>query len=114
MKSLDNYRFGHVDVGDEHYDTDIIVHDEWIHDWWRESGHAVVPEDLEPLIPRQPGKIIFGRGASSRMKLTSRVKNYLEEQEIDYEALPTDQAIERYNELVDRDEEVAGAFHLTC
>lgn len=114
MKKLDNYRFGHVDVEGEHYDTDVIVLGDWVHDWWRESGHRVVPEDLRDLMPKNPGRIVFGSGASSRMKLTPEVRSFLEERDVDYEALPTDEAIDRYNELVDEGETVAGAFHLTC
>jgi len=114
MKKLSRYRFGHVDVDGEAYDTDIIVQGDWVHDWWRESGHRVVPEDLRDLMPRRPGTIIFGRGASGRMKLTPEVKTFLKEKGIDYEALPTGEAVRRYNERVDSEERVAGAFHLTC
>lgn len=115
---LKNYRFGHVETdSNESFENDLIVQDDWIHDnWWRENGHRLVPDDLESLMPKNPAKLIIGQGASSRMKLTPEVRNYLEEHGIDYEALPTDRAIERYNELAEKTgkDKVAGAFHLTC
>ncbi|MFB6356211.1 MAG: Mth938-like domain-containing protein [bacterium] len=113
---LKNYRFGHVESeqGDQ-FDTDLIVMGDWVHDnWWRNDGHRLVPDDLEQLMPKQPAKLIIGQGASSRMSLSPRVKNFLEEKGIDYEALPTERAVKRYNELAEEDEQVAGAFHLTC
>lgn len=115
---LKNYRFGHVETEDnQSFENDLIVQDDWIHDnWWRQDGHSLVPDDLESLMPKNPAKLIIGQGASSRMRLTKKVKNYLEEHNVDYEALPTDQAIERYNELAEKhgEDKVAGAFHLTC
>jgi hypothetical protein len=113
---LRNYRFGHLETDDDHsFENDIIIQGNWIHDnWWRESGHRLVPEDLDSLMPRNPAKLIIGQGSSSRMSLTPKVKRYLEEHGVDYEALPTDEAVKRYNELADEDERVAGAFHLTC
>lgn len=114
---LRNYRFGHVESESDQYENDLIVMDDWVHDdWWRNDGHRLVPEDLEDLMPKNPAKLVIGQGSSSRMQLTQRVKQFLDEQGIDYEALPTDEAIRRYNELAEEKgkEKVAGAFHLTC
>lgn len=111
---LKNYRFGHVENEQRQFDTDIIVFGDWIHDWWRNRGHRVIPQDLEPLMSRNPGTIVFGKGASGRMTLTPDVKRFLEEQNIDYEAMTTDRAIQRFNELEEQGTRVAGAFHLTC
>lgn len=112
---LKNYRFGHVESDTESFENDLIVMDDWVHDnWWRQDGHRLVPDDLEDLMPKNPGKLIIGRGASGRMRLTSRVKTFLQEHDVDYEAMKTDEAVKRYNELADSDEKVAGAFHLTC
>lgn len=111
---LKNYRFGRVEGSDREYDSDLIVLDDWTHDWWRDSGHRVIPEDLEDLMPKKPARIVFGTGSSGRMSLTPNVKDFLRERGIDFEAMTTDRAIERYNQLVDEDERVAGAFHLTC
>jgi hypothetical protein len=114
---LENYRFGHVESDNKSFENDLIVMGDWVHDnWWRNDGHRLVPEDLENLMPKNPAKLVIGQGSSSRMKLTKRVKDFLEEKGVDYEALPTDQAIKRYNELAEKEgrDQVAGAFHLTC
>ncbi len=112
---LKNYHFGHVELGEEVFDNDLIVMDDWVHDnWWRNDGHRLIPDDLEALMSKNPAKLIIGQGASSRMKLSGKVKSFLEKKGIDYEALPTDEAIRRYNELAKEEDKVAGAFHLTC
>ena len=112
---LKNYRFGHVEGDQKDFDNDLIVMDDWVHDnWWRNDGHRLVPDDLKHLVPKNPAKLIIGKGASGRMKLSPKVKNFLDENGIDYEAMNTDQAIKRYNELTEREQRVAGAFHLTC
>jgi hypothetical protein len=112
---LKNYRFGHVESDSQQFENDLIVMDDWVHDnWWRNDGHRLVPDDLQDLMPKNPSKLIIGQGSSGRMRLTSKVKNFLEENGVDYEAMTTDEAIDRYNELTDEGENVAGAFHLTC
>ncbi len=111
---LSDYSFGRVKVDGNTKSSDFILHRDWLHDWWRESGHRVVPADLEKIIGRDPDFIVFGEGANSRMSLTSRTKKQLEKQEIEYKSLPTASAVQKFNELDDEGVDVAAALHLTC
>lgn len=111
---LSNYHFGHVETDTNEYDTDIVVMDDWVHDWWRQDGHNLIPDDLDELLQRDPDHIVIGNGASGRMNVPGRTKSALEEAGVDVEVHQTDQAIDRYNQLQDKENNVAGAFHLTC
>ncbi len=111
---LSNYSFGSIQVGDEKYTSDFIVHGEWLEDWWRQSGHQVVPEDLEKIIRRSPDRIVFGSGANGRMRLTGAAKKVLDKNGIKYEIHQTDEAVKKYNSYLKNNEDVAGGLHLTC
>ncbi len=111
---LSDYSFGRVKVDGNTKSSDFILHRDWLHDWWRESGHRVIPADLEKIIAREPDFIVFGEGANSRMSLTSSAKKLLKEQKIDFKSLPTARAVKKFNELDDEGVDAAAALHLTC
>jgi hypothetical protein len=111
---VSDYSFGSLKVGDQKVTSDVIVHGDWTHDWWRESGHRVVPSDLEEIVNRSPDVIVFGRGASGRMSVTENATNHLKNKGIDFSSHNTDKAVKEYNRLLKEGKDVAGAFHLTC
>ncbi|MFP4686675.1 MAG: Mth938-like domain-containing protein [bacterium] len=111
---VSDYSFGSMKVGDKKISSDIIVHGDWIHDWWRESGHRVVTVDLKEIARRNPAIIVFGCGASGMMTVSAEAKQHLQQQGIDCETYNTGKAVKRYNQLLKEGKNVAGAFHLTC
>lgn len=111
---LSDYSFGEIKVDGQKKTSDFILHGDWLHDWWRESGHRVVPADLEKLLARDPDHIVFGQGASGRMSVTARTRKQLEEKGVKFQSLPTAEAVEKYNELENQGGDVAAALHLTC
>lgn len=52
-------------------------------------------------------------GSPGLMKVKSEVENYLSQNNIEFESIPTFQAVARFNQLL-KEKKVAGAFHLTC
>ncbi|MGM0381494.1 MAG: MTH938/NDUFAF3 family protein [bacterium] len=111
---LSNYSFGSIQVGNKKHTSDFIVHGNWLKDWWRRSGHQVVPADLEKVINRSPARIVFGSGANGRMTLTKAAKKILDKNNINYEIHQTDKAVNKYNSYLKNDKDVAAGLHLTC
>lgn len=84
---------------------------------WRETGtrHSpgIQPADVQELLDRGATTIILALGVWERLGVCAETKRLLEHREIPFEALATNRAVERYNELAAR--ESAGALiHSTC
>ena len=66
------------------------------------------------MIEARPEILIVGCGASGMMSVPEKIRQTLKKSNIQLEALDTYRAVQRFNELVQADENVAAALHLTC
>ena len=80
--------------------------------WWRRDGHSLVLEDLADVLDELPGRLVVGTGADGRMRPDPAALEQLRERGVEVEAMPTDEAVRRYEELDPR--RTAAALHLTC
>jgi hypothetical protein len=110
---IDGYRFGRVLVdGEEHTKDVIVLPNRVVGEWWRRDGHSLVLEDLEDVLDELPERLIVGTGAFGRMRPHPATLEQLRAREVEVEALPTPDAIERFGELDPA--RTAAALHLTC
>jgi hypothetical protein len=110
---IDGYRFGRVLVDGEEQTRDVIVLPERVvTNWWRADGHRLVLADLEDVIDELPERLVVGTGAYGQMSPDPEAVEQLRSRGVDVEALPTDEAVRRYEELDPR--RTAAALHLTC
>ncbi|HMC07330.1 MAG TPA: Mth938-like domain-containing protein [Solirubrobacterales bacterium] len=116
MARIESYRRGHVVVDGVEHDRDLIVlPGRVITHWWRRDGHSLVVEDLDDVLEELPQRLIVGCGYASRLQPDPSVIEALARRGVKVEALPTDQAVARFEELEARDPAaVAAALHLTC
>ena len=111
---IDSYRFGQIVVDGQAYNKDIIILPERvIPNWWREASHNLSVKDLEPVLEAQPQVLVVGQGSMRQMRISSEVKQALQETGIELITLQSGEAWQRYNELRQRCQ-VAAALHLTC
>jgi hypothetical protein len=111
---IEDYRFGRIVVDAQVYTRDLIILPNCVvGDWWRQEGHKLLPEDLEPVLAAHPDLLIVGQGAFGRMRITSETRRALEEAGIEVTAQSTKQACETYNQLSPQ-QRVAAALHLSC
>jgi hypothetical protein len=97
------------------YTKDLIILPERIVDgWWRQDGHVLHAVDLDQVIEAQPDQLIVGQGVYRRMKVADDARQALQEAEIAFTALPTSQAVQRFNDAASEDQAIAAAFHLAC
>jgi hypothetical protein len=114
QQRIDGYSFGRITVAGRTYTKDIIIHENGVlPDWWRQSGHSLVPEDLEAILPLSPTLLIVGCGASGQLVVPPSTIDWLLARSIRTVPLPTREACDRYNEMASISGVVA-ALHLTC
>lgn len=85
---------------------------------WNETGTShspgIQPADVEELLEHGASVVILSRGMNRRLQVKDETLDRLDEAGVDTHVLQTEQAVERYNELQEADEAVAGLFHSTC
>jgi hypothetical protein len=113
---IESYSPGRVVVdGVEHHRDLIVLPDRVLTEWWRRDGHSLAIEDLDDVVDDLPERLILGCGYASQLQPDPAVLETLSKRGVKVEALPTDQAVERFQELEVRNPAaVAAALHLTC
>ncbi|RPI51537.1 MAG: hypothetical protein EHM49_07000 [Deltaproteobacteria bacterium] len=111
------YRFGEIVIDGICHTKDLkIIRGKIFENWWRSQGHTLQLSDILDVVEAKPSILIIGTGAYGRMVLSSGLSAELDSRGIRIEALPTEPAIQRFNELASQlgQEAVAFAVHLTC
>lgn len=112
---ITDYSFGRIVVEDREYTSDLIIYPDHIQgDWWREKGHRLGLSDLDEVLEYETDFLVVGQGAFGRMKANKEVDEALEERGIEIIAERTGEAINTFNKLLEEDERVVAALHLTC
>ena len=117
MTTLRNYRFGSIVVNNEATTKDLmIIKGKPVKNWWREQGHLLQLCDLDAVLDARPHTLIVGTGNPGRLRIAEGLSEELGKRGIRLEAIPTELAIMRFQELSDMEgeENVALALHLTC
>jgi hypothetical protein len=113
MPRIEGYRFGRVLVDGEEQTKDVIVLPERVlSNWWRKDGHGLVLADLDEVLEELPPHLIVGTGAYGQLRPDPRTLDELRDRGVEVEALPTEDAVQRYSELDPT--RTAAALHLTC
>ena len=82
--------------------------------WWRDEGHSLKPGDVADVLEASADVVVIGQGAHECMNVTDETLAYLKQARVVAVCLPTAQAVQAYNERMQRGENVAAALHLTC
>lgn len=85
---------------------------------WDETGTShspgIQPADVQELLDHGAEHVILTKGMNQRLETQPKTVSWLEQEGVEVEILQTEQAVERYNELVDAGDMVGGLFHSTC
>jgi hypothetical protein len=84
---------------------------------WRETGTdhvpGIRPADVEELLERGAKVVVLSKGIYERLQVCAETLKMLKQRGIDFHMLQTEQAVDLYNKLREK-EPVAGLFHSTC
>jgi hypothetical protein len=116
MARIEDYRPGHVVVdGVEHTRDVIVLPDRVVGEWWRRDGHSLAIEDLDEVLDELPDRLVVGCGYAGQLRPSAAVVDELRSRGTEVEALRTEEAVARYQELeAENPAAVAAALHLTC
>ena len=117
MINLEDYRFGSILADNQPLNKDLmVIKGRLVKNWWRDQGHLVQLCDLDPVLDAKPHTLIVGTGKSGRLKIAPGLSEELGKRGIRLEAIPTELAIMRFQELsnMEGEENIALALHLTC
>jgi len=114
IPTVESYDFGRITIDGIEYTADVIITPAGVKEnWWRKEGHSLCPEDIEGVLDPDIEVVIIGCGASGILSVPNDTRKWLEGQGVRLYALPTREAIERYNEMAGSGKVIAG-LHLTC
>jgi hypothetical protein len=85
---------------------------------WTETGTShtpgIQPADVEELLEHGASVVVLSRGMNERLQVMPDTLERLDEAGVEAYVLPTERAVERYNELRADGHAVGGLFHSTC
>ncbi|MFO8018817.1 MAG: MTH938/NDUFAF3 family protein [Promethearchaeia archaeon] len=109
---IQNYGFGSIIIDNKKYTDDLILlKRKIIPHWWRDKGHHLQKSDLDKVLSFEPDVLIIGKGYYGRMKVPN---NLVETLEFEVISAKTKKATKIYNQKLQKNKKIAGAFHLTC
>ncbi len=111
---ISRYDFGRIVVAGKEYTSDLIILPERIiDDWWRQEGHRLAVDDLQEVFAAEVEVLVVGTGEFGAMKVPPETVTALQNQGVEVQVAPTDQACQIFEELHDH-KRTAAALHLTC
>ncbi len=112
---IDAYSYGRIRVCGDDFDEDLIIFPDKVEPYWRRrDAHVLSITDLETVIDYSPDLLIVGTGTVGNLQLEAAARETLRKKGIDCIDERTDRAWQIFNQEIERDTRVVGAFHLTC
>lgn len=115
---ITSFRWGRVETSDGNTYKDVKLYPGGSREWdWNETGTehtpGIQPADVQELLEQDAEIIILSKGVNERLSVMKDTLELLEQHNVPYHILQTEQAIETYNDL--RKDRKAGALiHSTC
>jgi hypothetical protein len=110
--------WGQIEVEGVGMFKDAKVFPSGAREWdWSETGTAhdpgIQPGDVAELLDHGATTIVLSQGMLGRLHVCPETMRLLAERSVRTHVLPTQEAVELYNRLRDKDA-VGGLFHTTC
>ena len=112
---INSYHFGEIKINNNIYHDDVIIYPDRLNEkWWRDEGHRLHVGDLKGLKDYKLDAVVIGTGASGRMEVDPKLKEYFDLHDIEYYISNTNKATKKHNKLIEQDKQILTALHLTC
>lgn len=119
MVKIDEMGFGWIKVDGKKHRHDTVILPSGIVKR-RKGGflmfgsHSFKLKEFEGLLTEKVDIIIVGTGTDGVATLSEDAKNFLEKAGIEWIALPSQNAVKKFNELIQCGRKVAAIIHVTC
>jgi hypothetical protein len=119
---ITDFAWGQIEVtigGKPHHFKDCKIWPGGAVNWdWNDTGTqhdpGIQPADIEEILEKGVEVMILARGALSRLGVCPDTVQFMRIRDIEYYIHDTKQAVDLYNDLVQRGRKVGGIFHSTC
>jgi hypothetical protein len=112
---IDHYRFGHIGVGGQDYEADLIIFPDRVQpNWWRKQGHSLDRKDLASVLAEAPELLVIGTGYFGRMQIPKQTLEALRAAGVTVHIAKTGDAVADFNRLQSQCARIVAALHLTC
>jgi hypothetical protein len=102
-------------VAGKTYTSDLKIIGDTVRDnWWRREGHRLLSEDIADILNSRPDVLVVGTGYAGNLDIPASLRRDLAERGVRLLSERTAKAVELFNQRRAQEENVAGAFHLTC
>ena len=119
MAKVDSFSFGSITVDGKKYRRDLfLLPDGAVKQRkggiWKFGGHTFKKEEIEELSRTGAEVMVVGIGTDSQAKLSSEARSFAEQAKLELHILPSDQAVTKFNGLLEQGKKVAALIHITC
>jgi hypothetical protein len=115
-KMIDSYVSGRsMRIDGETYTTDLKIIGNTVKDnWWRREGHRLLSDDIVDILESRPDVLVVGTGYAGNLDIPANLRKDLAKRGVRLLSERTAEAVDLFNQHRAQEENVAGAFHLTC
>jgi hypothetical protein len=119
MAKIDSFDFGSIVVDGRRYVYDVLILPdgtvrERVASRARLRSHTITSHEIEGIGKLQPDIIVVGTGTSELASLSDNAYVYVKRSNLNLVLLPSPQAVEKFNQLIDEGKRVAALIHITC
>jgi hypothetical protein len=102
-------------VAGKTYTTDLKIIGDTVKDnWWRREGHRLSSDDIVDILKSGPDVLVIGTGYAGNLDIPANLRRDMDERGVRLVTGRTEEAVDLFNRHRAQNENVAGAFHLTC
>jgi hypothetical protein len=115
MVKINSSEFGEITIEGKTYAFDMYVcYNGELREAKLLERHLFSKEELSFLLKKNPEIIIIGTGQYGLVEVSKDVKKITSKRGIELIKASTQEAIKKFNELVEKGRKVVGFFHITC
>ena len=119
MAKVSSFDFGSIVIDGKQYGYDVVVLPDGTAKEREASkgmfgSHAIKKGEIEELAKTRPETVIVGTGTSGMAAVSEDAQAYAREAKLNLVVLPSSEAIEKLNQLVDEGKRAAALIHITC
>ncbi len=119
MAKVDSFGFGSIVIEGKKYRRDVfLLPDGTVRPrkggFWMFGSHNIKKDEIEELSQAGAEVAVVGTGTSSKAKVAEEAESFAREANLELLELPSHDAVQKLNELLDQGKKVAALIHITC
>jgi hypothetical protein len=119
MAKVDSFSFGSIVIEGKKYRRDILILPDGTvkqrkGSFWMFGSHNIKKGEIEEFSQAGAEVAVVGTGTSSKAMVAGEAESFAREAKLELAVLPSPDAVQKLNELLDQRQKVAALIHITC